>query len=133
MTEIKGITGITGITAQPVTVRGAPRDKAPESTLFDAPIIGERYWSPEFAAREWEAAWPRVWQVAGRIDQVAEAGDHVTHEIGRDSVLAVRGSDGVAVGSLDVSSERAMSLWHADIERAQTAVLDHDAGRHVLP
>jgi hypothetical protein len=38
----------------------------------------------------------------------------------------------MAVGSLDVSSERAMALWGAVIERAQAAVLDHDAGRHVL-
>jgi hypothetical protein len=38
----------------------------------------------------------------------------------------------MAVGSLDVSSERAMALWQAVIERAQTAVIDHDAGRHVL-
>jgi hypothetical protein len=38
----------------------------------------------------------------------------------------------MAVGSLDVSSERAMALWTAVIERAQTAVLDHDAGSFVL-
>lgn len=38
----------------------------------------------------------------------------------------------MAVGSLDVSSERAMALWTAVIERAQTAVLDHDAKDFIL-
>jgi hypothetical protein len=33
-----------------------------------------------------------------------------------------------AVGSLDVSSERAMTLWTRVIERAQAAIIDHDCG-----
>ena len=33
-----------------------------------------------------------------------------------------------AVGSLDSSSERAMNLWRAVIDRVQTAIADHDAG-----
>jgi hypothetical protein len=37
----------------------------------------------------------------------------------------------MAIGSLDVSSERAMALWTAVIERTQTAVLEHDAGEFV--
>lgn len=32
-----------------------------------------------------------------------------------------------AVGSLDSSSERAMALWTAVIERSQAAIFDHDA------
>lgn len=73
---------------------GTPRDKAPEPELSDTPITGERYWSAGFAEREWDALWPRVWQVAGRVDQLAEPGDYVTYEIGRDSIIAVRGDDG---------------------------------------
>lgn len=33
-----------------------------------------------------------------------------------------------AVGSLDVSSERAMTLWTRVIERSQAAIIDHDCG-----
>ena len=43
--------------------------------------------------REFDASWPQVWQVAGRIDQVPRPGDYVTSAIGRDSVVAVRSSD----------------------------------------
>jgi len=32
-----------------------------------------------------------------------------------------------AVGSLDVSSERAMALWTSVLERVQDAILQHDA------
>lgn len=38
-----------------------------------------------------------------------------------------------AVGSLDVSSERAMSLWRTVIDRVQTAIADHDAGEFLAP
>ena len=86
---------MTDIIEQPVAVRGTPRTKAPEPALSDNAIRGERYWTPEFARQEEEALWPRVWQVAGRVDQIPEPGDYVTYEIGRDSVIAVRGLDEV--------------------------------------
>ena len=33
-----------------------------------------------------------------------------------------------AVGTLDVSSERAMNLWRSVIDRVQTCIADHNAG-----
>ncbi len=38
----------------------------------------------------------------------------------------------MAIGSLDVSSERAMALWTAVIERTQVAILEHGAGEFIL-
>lgn len=38
-----------------------------------------------------------------------------------------------AVGSLDVSSERAMSLWTEVIKRSQAAIADHDAAELLAP
>jgi len=80
-------------TEQPVSIAGISRTKAPEPALSDNPITGDRYWSQAFADQEWSSLWPRVWQVAGRVDQIPDEGDYVTYEIGRDSVIAVRGSD----------------------------------------
>jgi phenylpropionate dioxygenase-like ring-hydroxylating dioxygenase large terminal subunit len=105
---------MTEITDQPVVIRGTPRDKAPEPPLSDAPITGDRYWSQDFAAREWEALWTRVWQVAGRVDQVPEAGDYLTYEIGRDSILAVRGSDGRVRAFYNVCQHRGNRLVSAE-------------------
>ena len=77
----------------PGTAGGIPRDKVPEPELSNRPITGDRYWSLEFASREWDRLWSRVWQVAGRVAELTAAGDYITYEIGRESILCVRGSD----------------------------------------
>ena len=57
---------------------GIPRDKAPEPVLGTEPIIfGDRYYSEEFAQKEWDHMWTRVWQIAGRVDQIPVAGDYI--------------------------------------------------------
>ncbi|MEO1057714.1 MAG: aromatic ring-hydroxylating dioxygenase subunit alpha [Actinomycetota bacterium] len=91
---------------------GTPRDKAPDPELSSSPITGDRYWSPEFAAREFDALWPRVWQVAGRVEQIPQPGDYVTYEIGRESVVAVRGSDQTVRVFYNVCQHRGNRLLH---------------------
>ncbi|MDX2381322.1 MAG: aromatic ring-hydroxylating dioxygenase subunit alpha [Acidimicrobiia bacterium] len=100
--------------AQQVTVAGIPRAKAPEPELSGAPIRGERYWSSDFAQSEADALWTRVWQVAGRVDQIPEAGDYVTYEIGRDSIIAVRGEDSVIRAFYNVCQHRGNRLVTAE-------------------
>ena len=70
--------GVMTTVEQRVEVRGITRAKAPEPALTDTAIRGERYWSPEFLRLEQDALWPRVWQVAGRVDQVPTPGDYIT-------------------------------------------------------
>lgn len=57
-------------------------------------IPAERYYSPAFAEREHEKLWPRVWQIACSLDHVSEPGDYFVYDVGRYSVLIVRGRDG---------------------------------------
>jgi nitrite reductase/ring-hydroxylating ferredoxin subunit len=71
------------ITASGVATRGPVR------------IPVERYLSTEFAARERERLWPRVWLIACSVDHVAEPGDHFEFRTGSYSVIVVRGDDGV--------------------------------------
>lgn len=54
----------------------------------------ERYHDPAFFALEAEQLWPRVWQMACRLEQIPEPGDYVTYEILDQSVIVVRGDDG---------------------------------------
>jgi phenylpropionate dioxygenase-like ring-hydroxylating dioxygenase large terminal subunit len=56
-------------------------------------IPADRYYSPEFAAREHERVWPRVWQIACSIDHVSQPGDFFEYRVGNYSVLIVRGRD----------------------------------------
>lgn len=53
-----------------------------------------RYTSAEYAAREHERLWPRVWQLACSVDHVSRPGDFFEHRLGTLSVLVVRGDDG---------------------------------------
>ena len=53
----------------------------------------DRYRSQAFHDLEMERVWSRVWQFACREDEVADPGDHAVYEIGRRSILIVRGED----------------------------------------
>ncbi len=57
-------------------------------------IPTDRYISPAFLQLETERLWPRVWQLACPVDQVAHSGDYYEYRCGPLSVLVVRGDDG---------------------------------------
>ena len=59
----------------------------------DPIIFGERYYSQEFASNEWDRMWTRVWQIAGRVDQIPTPGDYINYEIMHESIICVRGQD----------------------------------------
>jgi nitrite reductase/ring-hydroxylating ferredoxin subunit len=67
---------------------------APDAVNVHGLVPRERYVSREFAALELDRLWSRVWQVAARVEELAEPGDHVEYRIGDQSVLVVRGEDG---------------------------------------
>ena len=57
-------------------------------------IRTERYYDQEFFELEAELLWPRVWQMACRLEEVPEVGDFVEYEILDQSVVVVRQADG---------------------------------------
>ena len=54
----------------------------------DLPI--DAYLSPEQHRREVEGLWRRVWQVAGRVEDVAAPGDSFVYDIADDSLVVLR-------------------------------------------
>jgi nitrite reductase/ring-hydroxylating ferredoxin subunit len=46
--------------------------------------------SREYAEAEKEKLWPKIWQMAGRVEEVPKVGDFITYEIGDDSIIVVR-------------------------------------------
>ena len=50
----------------------------------------EAYSSPEFARLEEAKLWPRVWQIACRLEEITRVGDYVTYDIVDDSIIIVR-------------------------------------------
>jgi nitrite reductase/ring-hydroxylating ferredoxin subunit len=62
----------------------------------DAPdrVPKERYFDAAFFDLEAERLWPRVWQMACRLEQIPAAGDFTHYEILDESVIVARGVDG---------------------------------------
>jgi phenylpropionate dioxygenase-like ring-hydroxylating dioxygenase large terminal subunit len=69
-----------------------------------------RYISADFAQREVERLWPRVWQIACTVDHVAEEGDYYEYRVGPYSVLIVRGDDGELRAFQNVCRHRGNSI-----------------------
>src|ERR1700720_2640939 len=55
-------------------------------------IPKERYTSRDWLKLEYERLWPRVWQMACRLEEIPNRGDYVEYTIGSQSVLIVRES-----------------------------------------
>ncbi|RLU03159.1 MAG: aromatic ring-hydroxylating dioxygenase subunit alpha [Ketobacter sp.] len=50
----------------------------------------DAYVSKEYAEAEGDRLWAKVWQQAGRVEEIPEPGSYITYEIGNDSILIVR-------------------------------------------
>jgi phenylpropionate dioxygenase-like ring-hydroxylating dioxygenase large terminal subunit len=53
----------------------------------------ERYFDPDFYQMEAELLWPRVWQMACRLEEIPQPGDFVQYEILDQSIVVVRTED----------------------------------------
>ena len=53
----------------------------------------ERYFDPDFFQMEAELLWPRVWQMACRLEEIPQPGDFAEYEILDQSVVVVRSDD----------------------------------------
>jgi len=73
-------------------------------------ISTDRYTSPEWAERERERIWMRVWQFAGREDELPEAGDWKEYCVLDQSYIIVRGRDGRLRGFVNACRHRGNKL-----------------------
>lgn len=73
-------------------------------------IGGDRYWSQDFAEREWEHMWKKIWHVGGRAAQLEEPGDFITHDFKHETVLMVKQEDGSIKAFFNVCMHRGNQL-----------------------
>jgi choline monooxygenase len=79
-----------------------------EPRLEHASTIPSRYYAEAAVlADEQRAIFAKTWQLAGRADQVREAGQFFTTTIANEPVLVIRGSDGVLRAMSNVCRHRA--------------------------
>jgi phenylpropionate dioxygenase-like ring-hydroxylating dioxygenase large terminal subunit len=58
-------------------------------------IPKQRYYDADFYAMEVELLWPRVWQMACRLEEIPNPGDFAEYEILDQSVIVMRTEEGV--------------------------------------
>lgn len=73
-------------------------------------VPSARYTSPAWAQLEAHRLWPRVWQIAGTSDHVAEPGDWFEYQVGEISVVVVRTDDGTLRAYQNVCRHRGNTL-----------------------
>jgi phenylpropionate dioxygenase-like ring-hydroxylating dioxygenase large terminal subunit len=73
----------------------AALDKVPFRITDPERIPAKRYYDEAFFEAEKEHLWPRVWQMACRLEEIPEVGDYVEYTILDKSVIVVRGKQGV--------------------------------------
>jgi phenylpropionate dioxygenase-like ring-hydroxylating dioxygenase large terminal subunit len=74
----------------------------------------EAYISPEYARAESEKLWTKVWQHAGRVEEIAEVGSYITYDIMGDSILIVRAAPDVIKAFHNVCPHRGRQLVDAN-------------------
>ena len=93
--------------AKPGTcIDDAPRIPEIDYTALSTRVSTERYWSSDHHRRERELLWMRVWQVAGRADEIPEPGDWMVYSIFDQSFVLARGRDGVVRGFVNACRHR---------------------------
>jgi phenylpropionate dioxygenase-like ring-hydroxylating dioxygenase large terminal subunit len=70
----------------------------------------ESYTCPEYAKAEGDLLWSKVWQHAGRVEEIPEVGDFITYDIGDDSILIVRATPDTIKAFHNVCSHRGRRL-----------------------
>ncbi len=75
-----------------------------------APLPSWTYNNPELFELEYDAFFLRRWQFVGHVSQVTGIGDFMTGDIGRDSIIVIRGKDEKLRAFLNVCRHRATRI-----------------------
>jgi phenylpropionate dioxygenase-like ring-hydroxylating dioxygenase large terminal subunit len=70
-----------------------PTTQVPFAMRDPLHVPRERYYDREFFELEKEHLWPKVWQMACRLEEIPEPGDFVEYEICDQSIIVVRQAD----------------------------------------
>ena len=70
----------------------------------------EAFISPEYARAEADRLWAKVWQHAGRVEEIPQVGDYFTYDILHDSILIVRTAPDTIKAYHNVCSHRGRQL-----------------------
>jgi phenylpropionate dioxygenase-like ring-hydroxylating dioxygenase large terminal subunit len=78
------------LAADVVAAPAVMMSESPAVGLSDADLGVERYFSKAWHNLEVEKVWRKTWQLACRIEEIPNVGDHIVYEIVHDSLIVVR-------------------------------------------
>ncbi|HIG40986.1 MAG TPA: aromatic ring-hydroxylating dioxygenase subunit alpha [Gammaproteobacteria bacterium] len=81
--------------------------------LGDQDIAYSRYTSQAFFDLEMEQLWTKTWQWACRVEQIPGTGDYSVYDIGKFSVIVIRGDDNVIRAFINSCPHRGMQFCDA--------------------
>ena len=81
--------------AQDVVAAPAPLQETSPYQGGPTSVSVERYRSRAFHELEMERLWPKVWQMACRVEEIPNVGDYHIYEIGKFSILVVNTNEGI--------------------------------------
>jgi phenylpropionate dioxygenase-like ring-hydroxylating dioxygenase large terminal subunit len=70
----------------------------------------DAYISRDYARAEGDKLWSKVWQHAGRAEEIQNVGDYLTYDIGEDSIVVVRSAPDTIKAYHNVCSHRGRRL-----------------------
>lgn len=100
MTEVTDAPVADGRTAAEPEVSAVRVDFVPKET----------YYEPRFVELEKRLLWPNVWQVACRLEEIANPGDYMTYEIADESIVVVRVDEATVCAHYNVCQHRGRRL-----------------------
>jgi phenylpropionate dioxygenase-like ring-hydroxylating dioxygenase large terminal subunit len=92
------------------------------SPAIKQPITAHRYISPDYMAQEWEQVWSKTWLIAALERDVAEPGEYVVFNLGRESILVSCDDDGDIGAFYNVCQHRGARVVVDDRGRTQNFV-----------
>lgn len=95
----------------------------PDLDAFNMSISTDRYTSREYALREQERIWMRVWQIAGRVDELPNVGDWKQYRVLNQSFVIVRGKDEKLRGFVNACRHRGNILCNSAAGNAKRGFL----------
>lgn len=99
----------------PQVTREEPfKDGRPARTAARATLDKRRYTDPAVVSEEWQRIWSRCWLFAGLVSDAVEPGDYFVYELGRESIVVIRGDDGELRAFYNVCQHRGNRIFSND-------------------
>lgn len=94
------------------------------------PITGERYYSQRWADAEWEHVWTKNWHIGGLAADLHDAGDFLTHNIGRESIVMLKQEDGTVRAFYNACKHRGYRLAWTEVGGAPFLVCGYHGWKY---